>query len=176
MYGFWLGQSIANWTGLVTEMDKIGNLGEIKTGKFYTSEDWGKPDQASIWGQGIPSDLSETIDFVFAKNNEPWGSDDDTDIEFIYQTLLEQHQTTELSAEQIREGWLKHIYSSDEITPYGKDPEGDNENYLWVSNQAAHNLMRNGMLPPFTGLPLTPLTLILSLFCWFSFSPTLLYC
>ena len=30
--GFWLGQSIANWTGLITEMDKIGNIGEIKTG------------------------------------------------------------------------------------------------------------------------------------------------
>ena len=25
LYGFWLGQCIANWTGLVTEMDKIGN-------------------------------------------------------------------------------------------------------------------------------------------------------
>ena len=36
LYGFWLGQSIANWTGLVTEMDKIGNIGEIKTGDFYT--------------------------------------------------------------------------------------------------------------------------------------------
>ena len=36
LYGFWLGQCIANWTGLVTEMDKIGNIGEIKTGKFYT--------------------------------------------------------------------------------------------------------------------------------------------
>lgn len=34
LYGFWLGQSIANWTGLVTEMDKIGNIGEIKTGGF----------------------------------------------------------------------------------------------------------------------------------------------
>jgi hypothetical protein len=34
--GFWMGQSIANWTGLITEMDKIGNIGEIKTGKFYT--------------------------------------------------------------------------------------------------------------------------------------------
>jgi len=22
--GFWLGQSIANWTGIITEMDKIG--------------------------------------------------------------------------------------------------------------------------------------------------------
>jgi len=31
LYGFWLGQCIANWTGLVTEMDKIGNIGEIKT-------------------------------------------------------------------------------------------------------------------------------------------------
>jgi hypothetical protein len=27
LYGFWLGQCIANWTGLVTEMDKIGNIG-----------------------------------------------------------------------------------------------------------------------------------------------------
>jgi len=65
LYGFWLGQCIANWTGLVTEMDKIGNIGEIKTGDFYTREDWGKPDLPSIWGEGIPSDLSPTIDFVF---------------------------------------------------------------------------------------------------------------
>ena len=40
--GFWLGQSIANWTGLITEMDKIGNIGEIKTGKFYTRNNWGE--------------------------------------------------------------------------------------------------------------------------------------
>jgi len=53
--GFWLGQCIANWTGLVTEMDKIGNVGEIKTGEFYTRNDWGKADQPSIWGQGLPS-------------------------------------------------------------------------------------------------------------------------
>ena len=51
LYGFWLGQCIANWTGLVTEMDKIGNIGEIKTGKFYTRSDWGKPDQPSM-GRG----------------------------------------------------------------------------------------------------------------------------
>ena len=29
LHGFWLGQSIANWTGLVTEMDKIGNIGVL---------------------------------------------------------------------------------------------------------------------------------------------------
>ena len=30
LYGFWLRQCIANWTGLVTEMDKIGNIGEFE--------------------------------------------------------------------------------------------------------------------------------------------------
>tara|TARA_A100001011_G_scaffold384912_1_gene458159 strand:+ start:307 stop:471 length:165 start_codon:yes stop_codon:yes gene_type:complete len=50
-------------TGLVTEMDKIGNIGDIKTGKFYTSEDWGKLDEPSIFSPEKPSDLSKTIDF-----------------------------------------------------------------------------------------------------------------
>ncbi|MGB5384953.1 MAG: hypothetical protein WBN19_13935, partial [Lutimonas sp.] len=86
--GFWLGQCIANWTGLITEMDKIGNIGEIKTGDFYTREDWAKPDQPSIWAEGIPSNLSPTIDFIYAASDSIWGADDDTDIEYIYQQLL----------------------------------------------------------------------------------------
>lgn len=138
--GFWLGQLIANWTGLVTEMDKIGNIGDIKTGDFYTREDWGKPDQPSIWGQGIPSDLSEHIDFVFRDTNEIWGADDDTDIEFMYQYLLFQNKTSILSPEQIRDGWLKHI-------------KAEEENYLWVSNQKAFDLMQQGYLPPETSKP-----------------------
>ena len=91
LYGFWLGQCIANWTGLVTEMDKIGDIGDIKTGPFYTEADWGKPDQPSIWGAGRPSDLSPTIDFVFKDINEIWGADDDTDIEYMYQHLIYTH-------------------------------------------------------------------------------------
>lgn len=149
LYGLWLGQCIANWTGLVTEMDKIG--GDGIHGQFYTRDDWGKADQASIWGQGIPSNLSETIDFVFEDEAGVWGSDDDTDIEFIYQYLLDKHKTTFLSAEQIRDGWLKHIYS-DANTPY-KNEQGEPENYLWVSNQQARDLMGQGMLPPATGDP-----------------------
>jgi hypothetical protein len=140
LYGFWLGQCIANWTGLVTEMDKIGNIGAIKTGDFYTREDWGKPDQPSIWGEGIPSDLSPTIDFVFRDTNEIWGADDDTDIEYMYQHLLYTNKTSILSPEQIRDGWLKHI----------KEEE---ENFLWVSNQRAFDLMQEGVLPPETGDP-----------------------
>jgi len=138
--GFWLGQCIANWTGLVTEMDKIGNVGEIKTGEFYTRKDWGKADQPSIWGQGLPSNLSSTIDFIFADKDSIWGSDDDTDIEFIYQYLLYANKTSVLTGEQIREGWLEHI-------------KLEEENYLWVSNQKAFDLMQQGMLPPDTSLP-----------------------
>lgn len=154
LYGFWLGKSIANWTGLVTEMDKVGAIGPLKTGPFYTRNDWGKADQPSIWGQGIPSNLSDTIDFVFADENEMWGADDDTDIEYMYQYLLAEHRTTVLTAEQIRNGWLHHIYSQKDESPFGLDPEGLAENYLWVSNQQAYNLMEErGMLPPETGSP-----------------------
>jgi hypothetical protein len=151
LYGFWLGQCIANWTGLVTEMDKVGNIGEIKTGEFYTRNDWGKADQPSIWGQGIPSNLSATIDFVTVKPDGIWGSDDDTDIEYIYQYLLKNSESVLLTPEQIRAGWLKHIYSSAEPTPFGRDPEGNYENFLWVSNQKAFDLMQSGVLPPLTG-------------------------
>lgn len=45
-----------------------------------------------------------------------------------------------LSPQQIKEGWLKHI-------------KVEEENYLWVSNQKAFDLMRAGMLPPETSDP-----------------------
>ena len=140
LHGFWLGQCIANWTGLVTEMDKIGNVGDIKTGEFYTRDDWGNPDQPSIWSDGVPSVLSPTIDFVFEDSLGVWGADDDTDIEYIYQHLIFEHKSAILTGEQIREGWLTHI-------------RAEEENYLWVSNQTAYNLMRDGLVPPATGNP-----------------------
>lgn len=148
--GFWLGQCIANWTGLVTEMDKIG--GEGPHGIFYTRENWGQADQPSIWGQGLPSDLSETIDWVMQDEGGIWGADDDTDIEYMYQHLLLENQTSVLTGEQIRDGWLKHIYSDDN-TPH-TNSDGARENFLWVSNQRAHDLMRvEGLVPPATSDP-----------------------
>jgi hypothetical protein len=147
--GFWLGQSIANWTGLVTEMDKIG--GDGPAGEFYTREDWGMPDQPNIWS-GQPSSLSPNIDFVFEGPDGVWGADDDTDIEYLYQHLLLTHQTSHLSGEQIRDGWLRHIYS-DNDTPFTND-DGQPENFLWVSNQRAFDLMsEHGAVPPATSDP-----------------------
>ncbi len=139
LYGFWLGQCIANWTGLVTEMDKVGNIGDLKSGDFYGPDDWGKPDLPNIWSEN-PSDLSPTIDFVLRGENEVWGADDDTDIEYIYQHLLKTHQTSLLTGAQIREGWLKHI-------------KLEEENYLWVSNQKVLDLMKEGVIPPATSDP-----------------------
>jgi len=138
--GFWLATSIGNWTGLITEMDKIGNVGSIQTGPFYTREDWGRTDQPNIWDEGVPSRISPTIDFVLRTGDEIWGADDDTDLEYMYQHLILKNQNPMLSPEQIREGWLQHIASEE-------------ENYLWVSNQRAFDLMREGWLPPETGKP-----------------------
>ena len=137
--GFWLGQCIANMTGLVTEMDKIGNIGEIKTGKFYTSDDWGKLDQPSIFDPSKPSQLSKNIDFVFEQNGV-WPADDDTDIEYMYQELLFTNKTAFLTSSQIKNGWQKHI-------------KLEEENFLWVSNQRAFDLMNEGILPPETSNP-----------------------
>lgn len=139
LYGFWLAQCIANWTGLVTEMDKVGNIGAIKTGKFYTREDWGTPDLPNIWSD-TPSDLSETIDFVFRGEKEVWGADDDTDVEYMYQHLLKTNRTSILTGDQIRSGWLKHM-------------KHEEENYLWVANQRALDLMLQGTVPPATSDP-----------------------
>ena len=140
LYGFWLGQSIANWTGLITEMDKIGNIGEIKTGNFYTREDWGGMDSRSIWEDQSISKSNIKIEFSLRNQDEVWGSDDDTDIEYMYQFLLNYFDTSILSPSQIRDGWIKHI-------------KAEEENYLWVSNQRAFDLMNQGILPPETGEP-----------------------
>lgn len=110
---FWLSQNIANWTGLQTEGDRI-------TIPYYTDDDWRA--------------------FRFIVSGGTWRSDDDTDIEYIYQHALETYQTEILTPEQIRDQWLEHIWEEE-------------ENYLWVSNQSAYDLMLDGVLPPMTSDP-----------------------
>ena len=56
---------------------------------------------------------------------------------------LFKNQTSLLTAEQIKTAWIDHIYDEKKVTPYGKDNEGY-QNYLWVSNQRAHELMLEG--------------------------------
>ena len=135
--GFWLTQCIANWTGLITEMDKIEP-------PFYTDENWDGPDERNIWGNFI-STTDTIIEYYFVRNGETWAADDDTDIEYMYQHLLDVNNTSILTPEQIRDGWLHHIYSNEDAP--------NNENFLWVSNETAYYLMLEGLLPPATSTP-----------------------
>lgn len=114
----WLGEAIANWTGLTTE-------GVRQEPPFYTDEDWGL-DQDISWK------MDDVIDFVL---QDPWLADDDTDIEYVYLHLVDQFHDPLLSAEQIATGWREHI-----------------NDWIWVSNQQARNLMESGALPPATSM------------------------
>ncbi len=110
----WLGESIANWTGLNTE-------GQRTRRPFYTDDDWGS-------NQGH----SGKLDFIL---QNPWGSDDDTDIEYVYLHLMTQHDTNLLTPQQIADGWKAHI-----------------NDFIWVSNRQARDWMDVGVLPPATGM------------------------
>ncbi len=135
--GFWLGQCIGNWTGLITEMDKIGAPVNGRAGGFYTREDWGQMDQPNLWGS---NNYSKYITYLFAEKDSIWGSDDDTDIEYIYQEMLYNAKSLDFTGEDIKKAWIDHIHQEE-------------ENFLWVSNQKAFDLMNKGVVPPETSNP-----------------------
>ncbi|GAB5558784.1 MAG: hypothetical protein SynsKO_04310 [Synoicihabitans sp.] len=135
LQGFWMAQCIANWTGLITEMDRV-------EAPFYTDADWGQPDQPNMWGG---EGHHPVIEFFVVREGDVWGADDDTDLEYLYQYLHETNRTSKLTAEQIREGWLEHLWSD--------NFNQDGQNYLWVSNENAYELMVKGHLPPATSDP-----------------------
>lgn len=90
---------------------------------FFTDADW-----------GVTKVGGETIDFV--TDQDPWWADDDTDIEYVYLHLLHTHQTTTLTPTQISDGWKSHI-----------------NDFIFVSNAKARELMDGGVVPPGTSLP-----------------------
>jgi hypothetical protein len=84
LHGMWLGECIANWTGIQTE-------GRRTYPPFYRDYDWAP------------------IGFVL--DQDPWLADDDTDIEYVYLHLLINNSLTTLTSDQIRDGWMTHINS-----------------------------------------------------------------
>ncbi len=81
--GMWLGELIANWTGLPIE-------NRYYQPPFLTDADWGM-----ALGPG------RRLDFVF---QDPWLSDDDTDIEYVHMHLLTGRKKARLSSAEIVEG------------------------------------------------------------------------
>lgn len=112
----WLGECIANWTGLRTEAAR-------QVAPFFTDADW----------DTLPAGFVNPITFVTGGN--PWGADDDTDLEYVYLALLTQHGATVLTPAQIVAGWQAHVNGN-----------------IWVSNASARALMGRGVVPPVTGM------------------------
>ncbi len=84
----WLGQCIANWTGLRTE-------GRHREPPFLTDADWGLPYNGF------------TLDFTWYFS--PWPADDDTDIEYVYLHEAARLGRFEFTPAEIRNAWVLHI-------------------------------------------------------------------
>ncbi|MEX2218090.1 MAG: ADP-ribosylglycohydrolase family protein [Phycisphaerales bacterium] len=90
LQAMWLGQCIANWTGLRTE-------GSRTEPPFYTDADWGTTPPG---GQPL----------TFVLSQDPWLADDDTDVEYVYLHLMAQAGRTQLTPAEVRDGWLAHTH------------------------------------------------------------------
>jgi hypothetical protein len=86
--GMWLGQCIANWTGLRSE-------GKVNDPPFPTDADWGR----DLGGGPLQ----------FVLDQDPWLADDDTDVEYVALHLLDTLNASELTGEQLAAGWLAHM-------------------------------------------------------------------
>lgn len=84
------------------------------------------------WGGLTPG--GNTIDWIF--DFDPWPADDDTDIEYVFINELAELGTARLTPAQLRQAWIDHI----------------NE-FIFVANARARQLMDRGVAPPATGLP-----------------------
>ena len=104
----------------------ITTEGQRQEPPFYTDEDWQTD-------QGQPFFGDPTIDFRIL---DPWPADDDTNIEYVYVHLMSLHDTSMLTARQITDGWREHI-----------------NDWIWVSNSRARQLMEMGVAVPASGLP-----------------------
>jgi hypothetical protein len=82
LHAMWLGETIANWTGLQTEFAR-------NEPPFYTDKDW--------------------ADIGFVTDQNPWLADDDTDLEYVYLHEATQARTPQLSSQQISDAWQRHV-------------------------------------------------------------------
>lgn len=108
--GAWIGQMVGNMYGLPHENKYID-----------------EPGSEAGWPYGYTKSLDKLVRYEGAF------SDDDTDIEYLYLTLMEKYGAEPTYA-QMREGWMYHI-----------------RDRIWLANRAALGLMHHGFTPPFTG-------------------------
>lgn len=114
----------AMWLGeSIATWTGLRSEGKVTVPPFLTDADWG-----TNLGKG-PLEFVLTLD--------PWPGDDDTDVEYLALHAMTLGGTPWISGQTLADTWLAHM----------------DDQYLWVSNLRALELMRRNATPPSTGLP-----------------------
>lgn len=125
--GFWIGQLLGNYMGFPFENLYVDEPVPVLVDRVYTADYDGDPALKinSKDRRGYVPILANALRGAF--------SDDDTDIEFITLHAVEKYGL-DLTYPEITEMWKTHI-----------------NDYIWVANREARNLMDRGLVAPDTG-------------------------
>ena len=125
--GFWMGQMLGNYIGFPFENLYIDEAIPLLVDRVFTADYDGSPElmlNRTDHRGHIPI-VTATVRGAF--------SDDDTDIEFVTLHAVERYGL-DITYPEITEAWMTHI-----------------NDFIWVANREARNLMDKGLVAPDTG-------------------------
>ena len=127
MSGFWIGQILGNYIGFPFENNYVEEPIPVLVDRVYTADYDGSPELKinSRDRRGFIPLMAQTLGGAF--------SDDDTDIEFVTLHAVEKYGL-DITYPEITQMWKTHI-----------------NDYIWVANREARNLMDRGLVAPDTG-------------------------
>lgn len=123
--GFWLGQLVGNYMGFPFEFVYNEEPIPVLVDRYYFATE-----ESDL--RMNRNDRRANLHIMANALDGAW-SDDDTDIEFVTLTAVEEHGL-DINYDEITEAWKEHI-----------------NRFIWVSNRKARDLMEEGLVPPATG-------------------------
>ena len=127
MSGFWIGQLLGNYIGFPFENNYVEEPIPVLVDRIYTADYDGDPELIINRNdrRGYIPLMAGTLGGAF--------SDDDTDIEFVTLHAVEKYGL-DITYPEITQMWMTHI-----------------NDFIWVANREARNLMDQGLIAPDTG-------------------------
>ncbi len=125
--GFWIGQLLGNYIGFPFENKYVEESVPVLVDRVYTADYDGDPE--------LQINRTDRRGYIPIMTNALRGafSDDDTDIEFVTLHAVEKYGL-DITYPEITQMWMTHI-----------------NDYIWVANREARNLMDEGLVAPDTG-------------------------
>ena len=125
--GFWIGQLLGNYIGFPFENNYVEEPIPVLVDRVYTADYDGDPE--------LKINTKDRRGHIPIMVNALRGafSDDDTDIEFVTLHAVEKYGL-DITYPEITQMWMTHI-----------------NDYIWVANREARNLMDRGLVAPDTG-------------------------